>query len=294
MLSLAKRFFSFVIGELEDELTDSECEDVDTTELQKTHVGIITAYNKLCTADSGYGLIDNEIYFSEKAFVTHLDDQVELAVGLCVAAHCERPNSAHAWRVKSFAPHIGAVSDSKCSPYTLDEIKEQEERLWATPEEKSSIGVVTKFEDDNGVIDNYIPFVHPSASQYRPMPNDLVTYQLKREDEDVIHAVDVTPQRIKTYRDVLRDIRKDSRGRCYGFIGSDIFLSTDVYSLFLSQEGKPPKRGQRLHGSAVEGTGKAPWRTISCESAPTAVFKYTNNMWHCSKNLTCLFQSFLW
>ncbi len=212
---------------------------------------------------TGYGLVDNDIYFDFSV----VQGGMLPKVGDHVHVLAERKHLDGGWK----AVKVSAMDSWEDSLDVSDANGESSlkvegfQNAGSTKDGKTEniVGLVTKFEDDEGVINNVIPFnVQDTLCDYTPYRQDWVKAQVIHSAERATkYAINIEPLRQKSFQGQVEKVLQG-----FGFISSSQ-VNSDVYFTFsVLHEGYIPRRGDKVDVVAIEVSGsKSQWRALRIE-----------------------------
>ncbi|XP_077977756.1 uncharacterized protein LOC144433319 [Glandiceps talaboti] len=201
---------------------------------------------KVTHLHTGYGLIDNEVYFP---FDTIIGGTTRPQVGTRVHATAHREHSRGGWVASKVMPIVEwDLSTKEVSPPVIETI----------------VGTVTKMCRDNtyGVINDSITFtIHVLPDGYLPYRGDWVKCETQKDDITLtVTAVSVKPVRERSF-----DGEVTSFHRKYGVIDGEI-----AFSIFACPTNFQPYIGDRVEGTAIESKQMCGnWRALSVKPKTT-------------------------
>ena len=211
---------------------------------ERTFLGHVTSLH------DGYGLIDNETYFSAGVVV----GDASCAVGDAVSVRAERKPATGGWRAKQVTPvtQADAGDDDDGDDGWVETTQEAE------PEPDGNVvAVVTSVQAQSGFLDDTTPFdLADVAPGYVPVKGDSVAARVRSTDGRGRRAFGVAPLRTM---DFVGDVSAVMAS--FGYVECD---SGDVYfELRVCGREWAPARGQRVRGRAVEtNRGRCGWRAF--------------------------------
>ncbi len=223
---------------------------------EKSFNGSITALY------TGYGLVNNDVYFDfnvvQGGMLPKVGDRVHVLA--------ERKHGAAGWKAVEVSS-VDKWEDTQCAFDSNEETSLKEEHIenkGSTNEKTENIvGLVTKFEGDQGMINNVIPFnLQHTLSEYMPYRGDWVKAQaVYSAERGSKHAINIEPLRQKSFQGQVEKVLQG-----FGFISST-HVNSDVYFTFSAlYEGYIPRRGDKVNVVAIEVSGtKSQWRAIRIE-----------------------------
>ena len=201
---------------------------------------------KVTSIHSGYGMIDNEVYFSlectEGQRTPQLDDTVEV--------EASRQQDSAGWR----AMHVRVIShdDDHVWEDVAEEPRISNKKRNDGKAEEFVVGMVTRTGKDQGVVNESYNFLFTDCCDgYTPYKGDWVNIKL---GSDRTTVVSVKPLREQSFEGKVNTVQSG-----FGYINSDIYFTFSV-----CEEGFVPRRGERVCGKAIEITrGRSTWRALT-------------------------------
>ncbi|XP_070558599.1 RNA helicase Mov10l1-like [Ptychodera flava] len=189
---------------------------------------------------SGYGLIDNDIYFKFDTVI----GGTRPPVGSQVHVTAHREHDQGGWKARSVMPFTEWDADVKETP--------------SPPVAETLVGTVTQTSKDGGTINNNVTFtadVLPAG--YRPFRGDWVQCQTQTNDITLdVTAVSVQPLRERSFEGEVTACLHS-----YGVIDGEIYFSFRV-----CPRNYVPKKGDCVTGSAIESKQNVgSWRALSVQ-----------------------------
>ena len=202
---------------------------------------------------NGYGLINDEVYFSQDLVTGDATTQVGQPVYVCA----RRRQDTGGWRAETVTISSGDAQWTDVS--TTDET----EACWepkTSGGQKEILAVVTSASNDCCRLNETISFCFSDVADkmYVPCVGDAVTAVIVNDDTTFQqHAIDVKPLRRFEFEGQVTAAMSD-----HGYIvcpgGVDVY-----YSYTACGEGYSPHRGDLVSGAAIETTrGRCQWRAL--------------------------------
>ena len=216
---------------------------------------------KITSLHNGYGLVNDEVYFSQDLVTGVSTHQVGQAVYVCA----RRRQGTGGWRAETVTVHSGdtgwADTDATDETEACWELKTQ-------TGQQEIIGVVTSTSNDSGRLNENISFRFTDVADevYVPCIGDTVTAVIITDDTAFQqHAVDIKPLRRFEFEGQITAAMSD-----HGYIACP--GGVDVYFPYQTcAEGYSPHRGDLVSGAAVETTrGQCQWRAVLVTRRSTA------------------------
>ncbi len=237
----------------------------------------------------GYGMIDNEIYFS----LEKVAGGVMPEVGAMVEVQAHRKHGQGGWRAErvkvSHQPEkLTHQSEIPVSPANTEStyLKHEEEHVDHV-DEGFVVAMVTSVTDTVGHINNSTRFNFTDVKYegYLPAKGDWVKAKEEVEPKyGSVIAKEVQPLRVMEFEGVIDFFHVQQQ---YGFVNTQnekvVHFTVDV----CSDKGRV-RKGQRVQGKAAETSrGRCEWRAFQLTIAPatkeiqSAVKRYTANLVKC-------------
>ncbi|XP_071810041.1 RNA helicase Mov10l1-like isoform X1 [Asterias amurensis] len=185
----------------------------------------------------GYGLIDNDVYFTFDCVSGGERPDVDSRVDVVA----ERDHDKGGWK----ATNVRLIKSSYW---------DEDDEAGDGPQVNEIIGTVTKVVQDSGLINDLIVF-----------DQDSLVYGFKPHRGDWVQGETVTDSELQTFARNIRPLREDKfRGTVthafpgYGHVNGRIYFSFKV-----CEGGWRPKKGDAVEGKAIESRqSKGNWRAI--------------------------------
>ena len=209
---------------------------------------------KITSLHNGYGLINDEVYFSQDLVTGDATPQVGQPVYVCA----RRRQGTGGWRAETVTISSGDAQWTDMS--TTDDT----EACWEAKTsggQKEIIAVVTSASNDCCRLNETISFCFSDVADkmYVPCVGDAVTAVIVNDDTTFQqNAIDVKPLRRFEFEGQVTAAMSD-----HGYIvcpgGVDVYFSYTACG-----EGYSPHRGDLVSGAAIETTrGRCQWRAMS-------------------------------
>ena len=206
---------------------------------------------KITSLHNGYGLVNDEVYFSRELLAGASVPHVGQAVYVCA----RRQQGTGGWRAESVTVRHDGDTDWTDTPVT----RETEASADVESSQQEMIAVVTSMSHDSGLLDETISFCVADIvdESYAPCAGDTVTAVVVTGNLLQRHAVDIKPVRRLDIEGEITAAMSD-----HGYIvcpgGVDVY-----YSCRACGDGYAPSRGDLVSGVAVETVrGRCQWRAL--------------------------------
>ncbi len=236
-------------GEEEDGDPEDRAAQSHDSPTHKTFTGQVTSIH------NGFGLVNNEAYFSLECVV----GQVVPEVGSKVRVTARRKSDTDGWRVMSVSLCLDEDQDDT-SDEQNKQVSPEGEAIHGTEETDSTetkteilVANITAISRDYGLLNGSIPFDMAICEGYEPAKGDWVTAEITTIDTGESKATSIKPLRQKDFEG---EINTALQG--FGYIDADIY-----FTFCVCEEDWIPRRGDKVSGRAVESNrGKSTWRAI--------------------------------
>ena len=207
---------------------------------------------KITSLHNGYGLVNDEVYFSRELLTGASAPHVGQSVYVCARRH----DGTGGWRAESVTVHDVGDSEWNDTPVTHES---HDDDYDAQTSQQEMIAVVTSMSHDSGLLDETISFCPSDIADesYVPCPGDTVTAVVVTDNLLQRRAIDIKPVRRLDIEGQVTAAMSD-----HGYIvcpgGVDVY-----YSCRACGEGYTPSRGDLVSGVAVETCrGRCQWRAL--------------------------------
>lgn len=212
---------------------------------------------KVTSLHQGYGLIDEEIYFSFNLFGNNDIPKI----GTTVDVQAKKKHEEAGWKAILVTPHKNEAETSwDDSP---DHVVKNGDGICANlsnATKENLISQVIKLQNNVGSLSNNLTFDLDSVSAgYYPAKGDWVTVDATLNPESGSRLVElVKPLREKAFEGEISSLHAG-----FGYINDDIYFTTNTCGKYV------PKRNDLVIGHCIESTrGRSNWRAL--EVSPKA------------------------
>nr|XP_006811620.1 PREDICTED: LOW QUALITY PROTEIN: putative helicase Mov10l1-like [Saccoglossus kowalevskii] len=213
-------------------LKNVKMDDLSSSDETKTYFT-----GKVTHLHSGYGLVDNAVYFGYDTIIGGCRPQV----GTNVHVTAIRDHSAGGWKACSIMPS----SDWDCT----------ERKTSLEPVASTVIGLITKTFKNTGIINDTVTFTFDALMPgYHACPMDWVQCETNTDEATLkVSAVSVKPLREKSFEGEITSLYHNS-----GIIEGDIYFSVSACPRHFY-----PRKGDIVEGQAIESKqNNASWRAV--------------------------------